>query len=124
MLFSPLHDDLNVVELNSDLIYDYCVFAFQQLLISHYDHGSAATAVKFLPSIAKRTRSHFDINAYHPPLRIEDSGGNHITLILIPLPWYSTMPNLAAAALLSWRHMCIASNCEPLILTPDDRTFD
>ena len=32
-LFSPSHDDPAVVELNSDLIYDYCVFAFQQLLI-------------------------------------------------------------------------------------------
>ena len=66
-LFSPSHDDPAVVELNSDLIYDYCVFAFQQLLIFHYDHDGAATAVKFLPPIAKRTGIHFDINAYRPP---------------------------------------------------------
>ena len=125
-LFSPSHDDPAVVELNSDLIYDYCVFAFQQLLIFHYDHEGAATAVKFLPSIAKRTGSHFDIHAYRPPPLMEDSGGNHVTLISIPLPRYSTSPNPAAAALLSWRHMCIniASNCEPLILTTDDSTSD
>ena len=52
-LFSPSHDDPAVVELNSDLIHDYCVFAFQQLLIFHYDHEGEATAVKFLPSITR-----------------------------------------------------------------------
>ena len=123
-IFSPSHDDPAVVEMNSNLIYDYCMFAFQQLLIFHYDYEGVATAVKFLPSIAKRTGSHFDIKAYRPPPLMEDSGGNHVALISIPLPRYSTSPNPAAAALLSWRNMCLASNCEPLILTTDDSTSD
>ena len=123
-LFSPSHDDPAVVELNSDLIHDYCVFAFQQLLIFHYDHEGEATTVKFLPSITKRTGSRFDIKAHRPPPLMEDSGGNLVTLISIPLPRYSTSPNPAAAALLSWRHMCIAGNCEPLILTTEDSTSD
>ena len=55
--------------MGSDLILDYCQFAFQQLLIFHYDHEGAATAVsvKFLPSVEKRTGSEFDLQSQGPP---------------------------------------------------------
>ena len=92
-LHSPPHDDPTVVAMNSDLIFDYCLFAFQQLLIFHYDHDGEATAVKFLPSVAKRTRSQFDLHAHRPPPLKEDSGGNHVVLISLPLPWYSASPS-------------------------------
>ena len=45
-------------------------------------------------------------------------------MISLPLPRYSTSPNPAAAALLSWRYMCLASDCEPLIIITDDSTSE
>ena len=110
--------------MNSDLILDYCQFAFQQLLIFHYGHDGAATAVKFLPSVEKWTGSEFDLQSHGPPPLMEDSGGNHVALISLPLPRYSTSPNPAAAALLTWRYMCMANNCEPLIITTDNITLE
>ena len=61
----------------------------------HYDHDEGtATTVKFVPSesVEKQTRSKFKLQSQGPPLLMEDSTGNHVTLILFPLPWYSKLP--------------------------------
>ena len=80
----------------------------------------------FLPSVEKRAGSEFDLKLHGPPPLMEDSGGNRVALISLPLPRYLTSPNPAAAALLSWRYnvMCLANDCEPLIITTDSSTSD
>ena len=102
----------------------HTTYFFQQLLIFHYDFEGVATAVKCLPSVEKRTGSVFDLQSRALPPLMEDSAGNHIALISHPLPWYSASLNPAAAALFSWRYMCLANNCEPLIITTEDSTLE
>ena len=67
ILYSPLHDDPAVIAMNSALILDYCQFAFQQLLIFHYDHEGTATQL----NVFLLLRSGPGVNSNYNPKALE-----------------------------------------------------
>ena len=117
VIFSLPQPDEGILRMNSALIFDFIKFAFPQPLIFHYDFQGALNEVFFLPQVTQRLgpgqiKSHRTYTT--------DAAGNNIALVSIPLPYFSTSPNPAAAALFNWSLQCIANDAEPLIITTPD----
>ena len=87
----------------------------------HYDLDGANSGVFFLPQVTQKLGPG-QITS-HRVFNTDAAGhGNDVALITIPLPFYKTSPNPAAADLLNWHLQCIANDAEPPIITAPEST--